>query len=81
ISLSQRISKTMCWIIGLIIIVILFFVSPELGVLIVGMSLIGLAVSFLDVIWDITKEVIEYFWLMFKLQRMQNFMETVESIF
>lgn len=71
----------MNWIIGLIILVVIFFVSPQLGILIVGIALLGLFINFLGIIWEITKEVLEYVWIMIKVQRMQNLMETLENMF
>lgn len=71
----------MNWIIGLIILVVIFFVSPQLGILIVGIVLLGLFINFLGIIWEITKEVLEYVWIMIKVQRMQNLMETLENMF
>lgn len=71
----------MNWIIGLIILVVIFFVSPQLGILIVGIALLGLFINFLGIIWEITKEVLEYIWIMIKVQRMQNLMETLENMF
>lgn len=73
--------KELNWIIGLIILVVIFFVSPQLGILIVGIALLGLFINFLGIIWEITKEVLEYVWIMIKVQRMQNLMETLENMF